>query len=141
MLETVLLHLHNWFEVRGAARYGEHRIVSGAFAPENGVMMEDGQYYRIEGSVFNDGLHMMCERDVLRDEVFTGTITPLAIPKKVIELSKEIETWCKENPVTDKVSESFGGYSYTRGSKNGAAMSGGWQAAFSDRLNAWKKVC
>ena len=142
MLETVLLHLNNFFEVRGAARYGVCSIVSGVLETDMDVTLLEGQYYLIEGSVFNDGLHKVCEADCLRDEVFTGTITPLAIPKKVIELSKEIEKWCKDNPVTDKVSESFGGYSYTRGGgRNGETASGGWQTAFSERLNAWKKVC
>lgn len=139
MLETVLRHLHNWFEVRGAARYGVCRIVSGVLETENDVKLMDGQYYKIDGSVFNDGLHKVCEADALRDEEFVGTITPLAIPKEVVELSKEIEKWREDNPETDKVSESFGGYSYLRGG-SGTAVERGWQAAFKTRLNDWKKV-
>lgn len=137
MLETVLLHLNNFFEVRGAARYGVVRIVSGRIETDTDVALLDGQFYRISGSIFNDGLHKHGEAE-LKDEMFVGTVAPLAIPQAVISLAEEIKAWCALNPVTDKTSESFGGYSYTRG--GGSSSSGGWQAAFAKRLAPWKKV-
>lgn len=138
MLETVLNHLHNWFPVAGGARAGTFIIVSGSLPLANVL---DGQYYKIEGSVFNDGLHKYGdEENKLTDETFTGRIIPLAIPKAVIKLSEDISEWCKSNPVSDKISESFDGYSYTRGTDGNGGISGGWQAAFRSRLNAWKKV-
>lgn len=138
MLETVLNHLHNWFPVAGGARAGTFIIVSGSL-PLTNVL--DGQYYKIEGSVFNDGLHKYGDaEDKLTDETFTGRIIPLAIPKTVIKLADEIKVWCESNPVSDKISESFDGYSYTRGTDGNGGASGGWQAAFRSRLNAWKKV-
>lgn len=136
MLETVLNHLHNWFEIRGAARAGTYSIVSGALALD---FMKTGQYYKIEGSVFNDGLHRYPD-ETLVDETFTGFIIPLAIPKAVKDLATEIKTYCDKNPPSDMVSESFGGYSYTRGTDGNGRVTGGWQAAFRDRLNLWKKV-
>lgn len=138
MLETVLNHLHNWFQIKGAARAGTFIIVSGTL-PLDHVL--DGQYYRIEGSVFNDGLHRRGDtEDKLVDETFVGRIIPLAIPKAVIKLAEEIKEWDKNNPASDKISESFDGYSYTRGSGADGSASGGWQAAFKTRLNQWKKV-
>lgn len=138
MLETVLNHLHNWFPVTSAARAGTFIIVSGSL-PLTNVL--DGQYYKIEGSVFNDGLHKYGDaEDKLTDETFTGHIIPLAIPKTVIKLADEIKVWCESNPVSDKISESFDGYSYTRGTDGNGSASGGWQAAFRKELNAWKKV-
>lgn len=138
MLETVLNHLHNWFQIKGAARAGTFIIVSGTL-PLDHVL--DGQYYRIEGSVFNDGLHRRGDaEDKLVDETFVGRIIPLAIPKAVIKLAEEIKEWDKNNPASDKISESFDGYSYTRGSGADGSASGGWQAAFKARLNQWKKV-
>lgn len=138
MLETVLNHLHNWFQIKGAARAGTFIIVSGTL-PLDHVL--DGQYYRIEGSVFNDGLHRRGDaEDKLVDETFAGRIIPLAIPKAVIKLAEEIKEWDKNNPASDKISESFDGYSYTRGSGADGSASGGWQAAFKARLNQWKKV-
>lgn len=136
MLETILTYLHNWFPVRGAAKTGTFRIVSGV--PEIDGL-QDGQYYRVQGSVFNDGLHQY-GRDMLEDEMFSGTITPLAIPRAVVDISEEIAQWVVDNPTTDKVSESFDGYSYTR-SSGASGSTGGWQAAFAGRLAAWRRPC
>lgn len=139
MLETVLNHIHNWFPVTGAARAGTFIIVSGTLTLSNVL---DGQYYKIEGSIFNDGLHKYGDtEDKLTDETFAGRIIPLAIPKAVIKLSETIKTWAEQNPVTDKVSESFGGYSYSKGGAGTqSADIGGWQTAFRKELNQWKKV-
>lgn len=138
MLETVLNHLHNWFPVTGAARAGTFIIVSGTIALSN---VREGQHYKIEGSVFNDGLHKYGDTsDKLMDETFTGRIVPLAVPKAVIELAEKIEKWQESNPATDKASESFDGYSYTRGTDGNGGVSGGWQTAFRKEMNAWKKV-
>lgn len=139
MLEAVLNHLHNWFPVHGAARTGAHEIVSGELMAD---YLKPGQYFRIEGSVFNDGLHRWpcSEVDCLVDEAFDGTVTPLAVPKAVIELAEKIGEYCEKNPATDKVSESFGGYSYSRGTDGNGAASGGWTLAFRKELNCWKKV-
>lgn len=143
MLETILTHIHNWFPlggypleqaVRGA---GAHKIVSGALTDDR---LRPGQYYRIRGSVFNDGLHQYGDGKMLTDEAFDGEVWALAIPKAVIDLAGEIEAWSDKNPETDKVSESFGGYSYTRGSSGsaGGAVSG-WQGVFASRLNAYRR--
>lgn len=140
MLETVLNHLHNWFPVKGAARAGTFIIVSGRLALPHVL---EGQYYKIEGSVFNDGLHKYGDTaDKLIDETFSGRVIPLAVPRAVVNLADKIKTWTAENPVTDKVSESFGGYSYQKaGSGTQNADVGGWQAAFRKELSPWKKVC
>lgn len=140
MLETILNYLHNWFEIPGAARCGEFEIVSGELCAD---YLMPGQYYRIRGSVFNDGLHRYpCEAfDCMQDEVFTGEVWPLAIPKAVIELSDEIKAYREANPDTDKVSESFADYSYTRAqtTQNGTSTAGGWQAVFAPRMRRWRK--
>ena len=135
MLEAILQHLHNWFEVRGAVMVGSFRIASGELEAE-GIL--NAQYYRIDGSVFNDGLHQHPEYNLI-DETFTGKIWPLASPRAVIDLSEEISAWVEKNPPTDLVSESFGGYSYSRAVGAGGAA-GGWQTAFAKRLNAWRKI-
>lgn len=140
MLETVLNHLHNWFPVKGAARCGEFEIVSGELCAD---FLKPGQYYRISGSVFNDGLHRYpCDEvDCLTDETFIGTVTPLAVPKAVIELAEEIRVYRESNPDTDKVSESFADYSYTRAqtTQNGTSTAGGWMAVFGPRLRSWRR--
>ena len=139
MLETVLNYLHNWFPVYGAGRSGGFEIVSGELCAD---FLAPGQYYRIVGSVFNDGLHRYpCEEtDCLQDEAFEGEVIPLAIPRAVIELAVEIEEYRKNNPDTDKVSESFGGYSYTRAGASEGSAARGWLAVYGPRLRRWRKV-
>lgn len=140
MLEEVLMHLHNWF------RTG---IYPGTYTIQNGGIdldfLQDGQYFRICGSLFHDGLYQYGSRiEGLKDEVFTGTIWALAIPKTVIELAGEIAAWQeKYKAVIDSpyTSESFGGYSYSKASGAGDSTgSGGWQAAFRGRLNPYRKL-
>lgn len=89
MLEQVLRHLNNWFLVD---------IHEGTFTVENGSItlpfLLTNQYFRIVGSVFNDGLHQYPAVD-LTDETFAGTVWALAVPQAVIELASEIEEWQK----------------------------------------------
>lgn len=137
MLETLLATLHNWFEIPGAARCGEYEVVSGVLDLD---FVAPGQFYRIEGSIFNDGLHQHPAAGMM-DETFRGTIVPLAVPGAVVMLAEKIAKWCAENPETDKVSESFGGYSYSRsGANSGEGVYSGWRAAFAGDIRRWKKV-
>lgn len=136
MLEAILTHLHNWFPAKDGKHAGAFVIASGVLSPDIGLV--SGQYYRIRGSVFNDGLHRMNDGEQLTDEAFVGEVWALAVPRAVQELAGEVDAWVEKNPETDKVSESFGGYSYSRG-QNASGGAGGWQAAFSGRLNAWRR--
>ena len=136
MLEAMLTHLHNWFPAKNGKYAGAFVIASGVLSPDIGLV--SGQYYRIMGSVFNDGLHCAGDGEALTDESFTGEVWALAIPKAVQELAEEIAAWMENNPETDKTSESFGGYSYSR-AQNASGGAGGWQAAFAGRLNAWRR--
>nr|DAG17282.1 MAG TPA: Protein of unknown function (DUF3199) [Caudoviricetes sp.] len=138
MLEQVLRHLNNWFLVE---------IHEGSFTVENGSItlpfLLTNQYFRIVGSVFNDGLHQYPAVD-LTDETFTGSVWALAVPKAVIDLSVEIEAWQEKNGeavASPYQSESFGGYSYTKqtAGSNGGAYAG-WEMTFKSRLNDWRKL-
>lgn len=136
MLEQVLTHIHNFFEVGYIA--AKWQVVDGAL---DLPFLQDGQYYLIRGSVFNDGLHQYPDND-LTDEAFSGVIFSLAIPKQLIELAKEIEDWqAKNGDQADSPyqSESFGGYSYSKGSGSSGDLSG-WQAAYASKLNPWRKL-
>ena len=95
-----------------------------------------GQYFRIDGSVFNDGVHRYGEIAMNGDETFTGTITPMAVPPAFEAVASEIEEWKQKNAEvinSPYQSESFGGYSYTKGSAS-------WQGVFAKRLNRWRKL-
>lgn len=139
MLEQVLRHLNNWFLV------DTH---DGTFTVENGSItlpfLQTNQYFRICGSVFNDGLHLYPAVDLM-DETFTGTVWALAVPKAVVTLSIDIAAWEEKNGeavLSPYTSESFGGYSYTKASGGKADTSAvtGWQDAFKGRLNDWRKL-
>ena len=138
MLEQVLRHLNNWFLVE---------IHEGTFTVENGsialLFLQTNQYFRICGSVFNDGLHQYPSTD-LTGETFTGTVWALAVPKAVVTLSEDIAAWQEKNGeavASPYQSESFGGYSYTkRSAGNDSGTLNGWKDAFRGRLNDWRKL-
>lgn len=136
MLETVLQNLNNWFLVPDGVHAGEFTVQGGQLTLP---FLQTGQYFRVVGSVFNDGLHQYPVAD-LTDETFTGSVWALAVPKAVIELSEEIDAWQTKNgdpgPFT---SESFGGYSYSKAT-NASGMAVGWQDVFKSRLNDWRRI-
>ncbi len=134
MLEQVLRHLKNWFEVN---------IFAGSFSIKNGTLeqsgLADGQYFRILGSVFNDGVYRYPAQG-LTDESFSGTVWAMAVPKAVVDLAKEIEQWQeKSGDPSPYNSESFGGYSYSRAT-NARGTAVGWEDVFGARLNKWRKI-
>ena len=139
MLEQVLMNIRNWFPVKGG-------IYSGTFTIKDGGItlpfLADMQYFRICGSVFNDGLHQYNVLD-LTDETFTGTIWALSIPQPIIDLADEIQEWQVKNAdalSSPYSSESFGGYSYSKATdaETGGAVT--WQSAFKQQLSAWRKI-
>ena len=139
MLEQVLMNIRNWFTVDGGIHSGTFTIKDGGITLP---FLADGQYFRICGSVFNDGLHQYNVLDLV-DETFTGTIWALAIPKAVIELADEIGKWQEKNGEAASSpfsSESFGGYSYSKATdaETGGAVT--WQSAFKQQLSAWRKI-
>ena len=140
MLETVLIHLKNWFVVPRGVREGIYTI-------ENSTLeipfLQNGQYYRICGSVFNDGLHKYGDiDDKLQDETFSGTVWALAIPKAVVELSEKIEEWQNKNGdavASPYSSESFGGYSYTKATDSTSGAVATWETVFRSDLNPYRQ--
>lgn len=141
MLEQVLDYIHNYFEVQ---------IIESTFKVESGKInipvLKDGQYFKIKGSVFNDGVHRYDSELSLVDEIFTGEIWALAVPPAVINIAEEIKTWQStygEQVNSPFQSESFGGYSYSKASASnasGRSVPATWQTVFGSRLNAYRKI-
>ena len=153
MLTELCQELRNWFEKE--KHFGEFTIEGGQLA--DSAYLQDGQYFRIVGSVFNDGVHKYepnnANREVLTDEVFEGAIWEMAVPPTVISLSEKIAEWCAKYAGADSTamspfqSESFGGYSYSKSSYSRSGSSGGssgsaptWENVFADDLNRWRKI-
>lgn len=137
MLEQVLGELHNWFvrEVVG----GDFTISGGQLLLPNGPGLLDGQYLRVVGSVLNDGLHQWPAAD-LADEEFHGEVWALAVPQEVVDLAGVIDDWDAKNAPGPYVSESFGGYSYTRATNASTGQAATWRDRFRQELNRWRKV-
>ena len=140
MLTELCQELHNWFN---------DEVYAGDFSIENGGIslpfLQDGQYFRIVGSVFNDGVHCYEASSLnLQDEVFTGAIWPMKVPPAVIALSEQISDWVEKNGsavLSPYQSETWGGYSYTLKSGLSDGASGtGWQSVFAKQLNRWRKM-
>lgn len=135
MLEEILRQLNNWFI---------SDIREGSYAVEGGGIslpfLADGQYFRICGSTFNDGLHKYPAMD-LTDETFDGVIWALAVPKAIIDLADEVTAWFEKNKdvvESPYTSESFGGYSYSKASgSDGGNVS--WTSIYADRLKPYQK--
>ena len=139
MLEAVLTHLKNWFVVPRGVHAGIYKIESGSLELP---YLQSGQYYRICGSVFNDGLHKYGE-DKLIDETFSGSVWALAIPKAVIDLAGKIEEWQTKNGAiieSPYSSESFGGYSYTKATDSTTGAPATWETVFRPQLNPYRKL-
>ena len=143
MLTELCQELHNWFERE--KRSGSFRIVDGMLEAD---FLRPGQYFRVMGSIFNDGVHQY-GNDYLNDEDFTGSVWSLAIPEAVIKLAEDITAWRAKYEAPDSsamspyMSESFGGYSYSKGSAISGTGTGGatsWRTSFASRMNAWRKI-
>ena len=139
MLEQVLMNIRNWFPVKGG-------IYSGTFTIKDGGItlpfLADGQYFRICGSVFNDGLHQYNVLGLV-DETFNGTIWALSIPQPIIDLANEIQEWQDKNAdalSSPYSSESFGGYSYSKATNSETGGAETWQSHFVQQLSAWRKI-
>lgn len=145
MLEQILMEIHNWFRVRDSVN-GVH---PGTYTIEKGRLvlpfLQNGQYFRIMGSVFNDGLHQYDpEMEGLKDETFDGTIWALVIPKTVVDAADEAEEWLKkygDRAMGPYSSESFGGYTYTKDATTSESVSKtGIPAHILAKVNCYRKL-
>lgn len=140
MFTELCQELRNWFDVE--RHCGEFEIVDGALSVS---FLQTGQYFRIKGSIFNDGVHQYGV-DELTDEAFTGEIWAMAVPPDVIQLASDISAWQEKygNLVASPYqSESFGGYSYSKASGSGSGSGSGdysWKDAFASSLRRYRKL-
>lgn len=141
MLTEICQETRNWF--KQSSYYGKFTITDGIIdlSELNGAI-KDGQYIRIIGSTFNDGVWQY-PTQILQDETFDGCVWGLGIPPAFLKLASEIEDWQKKygdvNKLTPYDSESFGGYSYTKSTgANGESIS--WKNMYSSQLNRWRKI-
>lgn len=57
MLEQILDYIHNYFDNNQPKWSGDFKIENGMLVLRDDMSLKDGQYFRIIGSVFNDGIY------------------------------------------------------------------------------------
>jgi hypothetical protein len=149
MLTELCAEIRNYFvrDVDSDIIRGQFTISGNVITPLSSAL--DGQYIRIVGSVFNDGVWKYSPDGIegLVDEEFDGAVWLMSVPPAVIDLSNEIDVWIAANKdVTNSPyqSESFGGYTYSLksggGSSSGGSNGATWQNIFSDRLKPYRRL-
>lgn len=145
MLTELCAELKNYF-LRDATEdihYNTYTIADSSM--ESLPFLQNGQYFRIVGSVFNDGVYQYPAAG-LKDETFTGSVWAMAVPPAVVALAAEIDAWRSKNAdvlASPFTSESFGGYSYSKGAGGTGGNGSGaysWQNQFASRLSKWRRL-
>lgn len=150
-ITMICLECKNFFLKNGTAdiHNGNYTISGGIITPLPASVIE-GQYFRIVGSKMNDRVikNTSDELETLSDETFSGAIWDMFVPAAFIALCDDISRWIEKNGTAESAalspftSESFGGYSYSKGS--GGTSTGGsaivWQDVFRPRLNAFRRI-
>ena len=142
MLEQILRSIKNYFikEVWS----GHFYIMDGNLVDVD--FLKEGQYFKIHGSDFNDGVYQYPTTD-LKDEDFDGEVWALQIPPEIIEIAQGKEAWITANADvlnSPYSSESFGGYSYSKKSSVSGRSSDGSTdfsgTIFDEKLKQWRKA-
>lgn len=134
MLYEVMKHVKNFFP---------YFTKNGTFVINGGTInvseLKNGQYFLIEGSLFSDGVYQYPPSG-LTDETFVGFVIALNPPQAFLKLVEDITKYCEEqDQVSPYVSESFGGYSYSKATNsNGQPID--WPSVFAERLKPWRKM-
>ncbi len=143
MLTELCAELKNYFlrDREADIHYGEYTISGGSI---DLPFLLNGQYFRIVGSVLNDGVYQYPVSD-LTDEEFTGAVWAMSVPPAVVALAADIEAWNTANAealASPYTSESFGGYSYTKATTGGVGTSGAftWRDQFASRLAKYRRL-
>ena len=156
MLTELCEYLRNWFCEDQDKHIGQVTITDGEITVRDDldymgkeIEPQDGQYFRVVGSVFNDGIHKYGDQeDALTDETFYGALWLLKIPAVIVSLAADIAVWKQKYGGADSKarspydSESFAGYSYSKSSGGSGSGSDlyGWHKAFADSLTPWRKI-
>ena len=145
-LTEVCANIKNYFL---REKYHGTYTISPGTAPLPSLL--NGQYFRIVGSTLNDGVWQNTSEDLanLREEEFSGEIWSMGVPRDFEQLCDDINAWRAKNESLDSAnmspfsSESFGGYSYSKGSSGSSSGGAGvttWQSMFRARLNTYRRI-
>lgn len=141
MLAEICAECRNYFLGASPSK----RIFRGTYTVSDGQMppldfLKHGQYFRIIGSTFNDGVYQYPVAG-LTDEEFEGTIWAMSPPPDFIKLCEKIKAFNESDggKPTAYTSESFEGYSYSKATdSSGTPLR--WQKVFAKELNQYRRL-
>ena len=146
MIGEICATIKNYFTYDADKHIGDFVISEGTISP---VVNFPTDYFRIVGSRLNDGVHKVSDlaKHPLKDEEFHGAIWIMSPPDHFLALVEEIESWQEMNGransanMSPYTSESFGGYSYSKGAgANGAGTGASWADQYASRLNIYRRI-
>ena len=142
MLDELCADICNYFvKSENDKHAGTYTINGGTFSPPLDFL-KAGQYFRVVGSTLNDGVYRFDGCGVFLDETFDGSIWAMSVPPAFIALADRIKAYAESDAAKPSpfVSESFGGYSYSKGQNAAGAANNSWQAVFADELRKWRRI-
>lgn len=130
----------------------EHDVYVKTYEIDNHVVtpsdfLQEGQYFRIVGSVFNDGVYKWGDPNdmaKLKDETFDGAMWAMRVPQSFLDLVAEYD---RLNAKIEELalvsagfaSESFDGYSYTLSSGAPAELLQ-WKNRLDAEFNQYRRI-
>jgi hypothetical protein len=144
MIGEICAEIKNFFTYENDRYVGDWKISNGAILP---TLNFPTKYFRITGSRLNDGVHEITQSGAgLVDENFHGAIWIMSPPEDFLALCAEIKEWQTKNGAVDSsamspfASESFGGYSYSKGYGADGSANGTWKNVYASRLNRYRRI-
>lgn len=142
MIGQVCAECKNYFIQKDVDIHASNYVISGgSISPV--PFLKNRQYYRIVGSVLNDGVYQHGVDDMqLADEEFYGAVWAMRVPRDFVALVYEIQEWETNHAAALSgpfSSESFDNYSYTMAtSEGGGAYT--WKDHFKGKLNGYRRL-
>lgn len=143
MLTEICNYLKNWF--CDEKYIGYIQIVDGfLYCKNERINIEEGQYFRIIGSVSSDAVYQYGV-DTVADQRFNGAVWLMRVPADLIALDAQIAAWMAKYGGADSEamspynSESFAGYSYSKSSGQDGS-SGSWETAYGPQLARYRRI-
>lgn len=146
MLTEICAEIKNYFSYECDRHIGDFAIIDGHITPSFDIPTD---YIRIVGSHLNDGVHKVSDNDLVNEGKFHGAIWVMSPPKDFLALVDEIKSWQDANGKVDSaamspfMSESFGGYSYSKGyggNEQGGSSIPTWQSQYASRLRIYRRI-
>lgn len=120
MLTEICQYLHNYFDYE--RHYGDISIIGqSVFCDGKEIEIESGQYFALFRNKIPLGVFQKSE---LTDKSFTGSVWLMDVPKAITDANTWAEQWKAKNMAAGSEansvfqSESFGGYSYSKGNNS-----------------------